>query len=146
MTVTCCAAVYPRGTLWSLADCCKSGRHLTASQWQNRGCSGEGVLLFSCLFPPWGSVIKVGVHLLDYRKMPDMIGTAIRCAKTQHGLLCALQTHNQGQFVYVSATQQNLADFLNKIMQIQLWLQTRPWKVQANSSFITNYKCKLPRL
>lgn len=56
-------------------------------------------------FLNWGSVIKVRVHLLDDRRMLDVIGTAIRCAKTQHGLLCALQTQNQGQFVYVSATQ-----------------------------------------
>lgn len=76
MTVTCCAAVYPWGTLWSLADCCKSARHLTTSQWQNCSCSGEGVLLFTCLFPLWGSVIKVRVHLLDDRSMLHVIGTA----------------------------------------------------------------------
>lgn len=142
MSVTGCAAVYPRGTPWSLADCCESGRRLTASQWQNLCCSREGVpFLFTCL-SRWISVVVVSVQTRtpEYRKGPDVTapaGTALisLCAASRQS------SHDLCTCWHLSCSV--FADLPNKIMQIKLRCKQPPEKCKqiAPSLLITSANC-----
>lgn len=145
MTVTCCAAVYPPRMLWSLACCCKSDRHLTTSQWQNRSCEGEGDLF---IYPTLWMVLNATTcpkMNIWKRTFGGCHGAGQRVKPTEYRKYRIDSICYKQKFMCMCwcFTWSNFAYFPNKIMQIKLWCKQAPEKCKqiAASLPITSANC-----